>query len=130
MAVITSLPGSINDTRVGFLPYSEFVNRYYGRRSIPFDYSQYVDPDFSSYVGPVNLEEYYKQYLGQTIPIGYSPPNAGITAVPQAQEQGQIVKDADTSFGNVQTHFDQNQMLKEAVSRGDITPEQYNELGG
>ena len=61
---------------------------------------------------------------------GENPPNAGITALPQAQEQGQIVKDADTSFGDVQTHFDQNQMLKEAVSRGDITPEQYNELGG
>jgi hypothetical protein len=30
----------------------------------------------------------------------------------------------------LQQHFDQNQMLKDAVASGEITPEQYNELGG
>jgi len=30
----------------------------------------------------------------------------------------------------LQTHFDQNQLLKEAVATGKITPEQYNILGG
>lgn len=30
----------------------------------------------------------------------------------------------------LQTHFDQNQLLKEAVKAGKITPEQYNVLGG
>jgi hypothetical protein len=30
----------------------------------------------------------------------------------------------------LQQHFDQNQMLKDAVARGEITPEQYNVLGG
>jgi hypothetical protein len=30
----------------------------------------------------------------------------------------------------LQQHFEQNQMLKDAVASGEITPEQYNELGG
>src|SRR6056300_272202 len=33
-------------------------------------------------------------------------------------------------FLNTQKHFDQNQLLKNAVASGEITPEQYNELGG
>src|SRR6056300_629355 len=33
-------------------------------------------------------------------------------------------------FLNTQKHFDQNQLLKNAVATGEITPEQYNELGG
>lgn len=33
-------------------------------------------------------------------------------------------------FLKTQKHFDQNQLLKNAVASGEITPEQYNELGG
>ena len=33
-------------------------------------------------------------------------------------------------FLNISKHFDQNQLLKDAVKTGEITPKQYNELGG
>ena len=90
------------------------------------------DEYYSNFLKNLNIPSQMSGLYQTTNPniLGYSQPSAGITALPEAQEQAQVVQDTDTSFGNIQTHFDQNQMLKEAVSRGDITAEQYNELGG
>jgi hypothetical protein len=51
-----------------------------------------------------------------------------INRIKEAQPKQSPIK---TFFNpRLQKHFDQNQMLKDAVARGEITPEQYNELGG
>jgi hypothetical protein len=51
-----------------------------------------------------------------------------INRIKKAQPKQSPIK---TFFNpRLQKHFDQNQMLKDAVARGEITPEQYNELGG
>jgi hypothetical protein len=53
---------------------------------------------------------------------------------PTVAEQMMSPEDALTpltpDINPLQQHFDQNQMLKDAVARGEITPEQYNVLGG
>jgi hypothetical protein len=51
-----------------------------------------------------------------------------INRIKKAQPKQSPIK---TFFNpRLQKHFDQNQMLKDAVARGEITPEQYNQLGG
>jgi hypothetical protein len=53
---------------------------------------------------------------------------------PTVEEQMVSPEDALTppapDVNPLQQHFEQNQMLKDAVASGEITPEQYNELGG
>jgi hypothetical protein len=60
--------------------------------------------------------------------------NTNAQTTPAVEEQMISPEDALTpsapDVNPLQQHFDQNQMLKDAVARGEITPEQYNELGG
>jgi hypothetical protein len=60
--------------------------------------------------------------------------NTNVQTTPTVAEQMMSPEDALTppapDVNPLQQHFDQNQMLKDAVARGEITPEQYNELGG
>jgi hypothetical protein len=60
--------------------------------------------------------------------------NTNAQTTPTVAEQMMSPEDALTppapDVNPLQQHFDQNQMLKDAVARGEITPEQYNELGG
>jgi hypothetical protein len=60
--------------------------------------------------------------------------NTNAQTTPAVEEQMISPEDALTppvpDVNPLQQHFDQNQMLKDAVARGEITPEQYNQLGG
>jgi hypothetical protein len=60
--------------------------------------------------------------------------NTNAQTKPTVAEQIMSPEDALTpltpDINPLQQHFDQNQMLKDAVARGEITPEQYNVLGG
>jgi hypothetical protein len=60
--------------------------------------------------------------------------NTNAQTKPTVAEQMMSPEDALTpltpDINPLQQHFDQNQMLKDAVARGEITPEQYNVLGG
>jgi hypothetical protein len=60
--------------------------------------------------------------------------NTNAQTTPTVAEQMMSPEDALTppapDVNPLQQHFDQNQMLKDAVASGEITPEQYNELGG
>jgi hypothetical protein len=60
--------------------------------------------------------------------------NTNAQTTPTVAEQMMSPEDALTpltpDINPLQQHFDQNQMLKDAVARGEITPEQYNVLGG
>jgi hypothetical protein len=60
--------------------------------------------------------------------------NTNVQTAPTVAEQMMSPEDALTpltpDINPLQQHFDQNQMLKDAVARGEITPEQYNVLGG
>ena len=92
--------------RVGFQiggPAYDATNPIYGSSAIT------VTPD--TIMGPQG-----KQIQAQT---GVNP------ALQRSQNPFQ-----NLGFLNTQKHFDQNQLLKNAVASGEITPEQYNELGG
>jgi hypothetical protein len=60
--------------------------------------------------------------------------NTNVQTTPAVEEQMISPEDALTppvpDVDPLQQHFEQNQMLKDAVARGEITPEQYNQLGG
>jgi hypothetical protein len=117
---------------------------------------QYANPEKAEYIK--NLEdkknklyaqswdEYYKSEADaalkqQTTPtedfsdyLNTTTINTNVQTAPTVAEQMMSPEDALTpltpDINPLQQHFDQNQMLKDAVARGEITPEQYNELGG
>lgn len=65
--------------------------------------------------------------------LGYTSSDAGITALPQAQEQAQVVDDLSTSINPLdrfQSHVDFNEELRNKVGSGELSREDYNIMGG
>jgi hypothetical protein len=79
-----------------------------------------------------SLIDYYKNRF--TADLDLQKKLFGEQTTPTVAEQMMSPEDALTpltpDINPLQQHFDQNQMLKDAVARGEITPEQYNVLGG
>jgi hypothetical protein len=115
----------------GDLVDQDFVDSFGLKRFDPKD--EFGSSGFSTQAyGPTNEQETptedFSDYLNTTTI------NTNVQTAPTVAEQMMSPEDALTpltpDINPLQQHFDQNQMLKDAVARGEITPEQYNELGG
>jgi hypothetical protein len=129
----------------------DFYQYKYGNPRIELPSGNYGYYDEQGPDGPVSNErenifksyfnQPYKYGLNQTTPTEDLINNLNTTTInttaqttPTVAEQMMSPEDALTppapDVNPLQQHFDQNQMLKDAVASGEITPEQYNELGG
>jgi hypothetical protein len=119
--------------------FSGFSTQAYGPTEDFSDPSKYrVGPDGNTYemgsgkLVSVNTQttptEDFSDYLNTTTI------NTNAQTTPAVEEQMISPEDALTpptpDVNPLQQHFDNNQMLKDAVARGEITSEQYNQLGG
>jgi len=104
--------------------YDQILGQFLANRGDDPNFVHIVDPDISNILGveakdlwiPKHIAPFYEQkkqeYLSQQVP------------------RSDLYSTTLSNTSPLQQHFDQNQLLKNAVASGQITPEQYNELGG
>lgn len=82
------------------------------------------DEYYSNFLNNLNTPSQMSGVYQTTDPnmLGYSPPNAGITAVPQVQEQTQVVQEADKTLA--ETLFPQGEFLD--IRETATSPTEYN----
>jgi hypothetical protein len=120
----------------------DFYKYKYGIPRInEYGYFDYPGEDKNEKIFKSYFNQPYQYGLNQTTPTEDLINNLNTTTInttaqttPAVEEQMISPEDALTppapDVNPLQQHFDQNQMLKDAVARGEITPEQYNVLGG
>jgi hypothetical protein len=115
----------------GDLVDQDFVDSFGLKRFDPKDEFGFSGFSTQAY-GPTNEQETPTEDLSDY--LNTTTINTNAQTAPTVAEQMISPEDALTppapDVNPLQQHFDQNQMLKDAVARGEITPEQYNELGG
>jgi len=101
------------------------VDPFSGQQVLAQDQAAFTQPQqniFSQQDVLANIQpDVVQTYEGQSTPYDFI----------SSQLQNIFNNPAVKGYSNLlQQHFNENQMLKDAVQAGNITPEQYNELGG